>query len=107
ASVAVDTNPDFQSKATETTLENVTAGQDIDPNSGQQPEADVTGEWTTLATFLPNGTCKEDVGEVVVAIQEGANSTPIRVHIRGLTGAVWVTTGDGTNAVGSPTGGPP
>jgi Tfp pilus assembly protein FimT len=46
------------------------------------PDAD---GWVTLATFLPDGTCREDVSEFELAEPD---ETPLVVRIRGLTG-VW------------------
>jgi hypothetical protein len=42
------------------------------------------GEWVTVGTFLPDGTCKED--NVVVAVYEG-DFPPLRVQLRGVTGS--------------------
>ena len=47
------------------------------------PERDGSG-WTTVATFLPDGPCRE--ANVLVEVRE-KNYPPIRVRIRGVTGA--------------------
>jgi prepilin-type N-terminal cleavage/methylation domain-containing protein len=41
--------------------------------------------WVTIITFLPDGTCREDAGELLVGEE---NETPQVVRVRGLTG-VW------------------
>jgi hypothetical protein len=46
--------------------------------------------WIRVATFLPDGTCREDVVEIEVR-EPGA--TPFVVRLRGLTGAVSVIRG--------------
>lgn len=65
----------------------VTARVIVDPEA--PPAADSSG-WSVVATVLPDGTCREDGPEVVVS---EPNCYPIRVQIRGLTGATSVTTG--------------
>jgi Tfp pilus assembly protein FimT len=46
--------------------------------------------WVRVATFLPDGTCREDSVEVEV---REAGSVPYVVRLRGLTGAVTVIRG--------------
>lgn len=53
---------------------------------GMQGMTDDAG-WTRVATFLPDGTCREDDADIDV--QEPSCYT-LRVHIRGLTGAATV-----------------
>jgi prepilin-type N-terminal cleavage/methylation domain-containing protein len=45
-----------------------------------------SGSWTTLVTFLPDGTTKEDV-EIIFT---GSGARPLDVKLRALTGAVSV-----------------
>lgn len=56
-----------------------------------QPTADSDG-WLRVITYLPDGTCREE--EAVVEVREGAAS-PVRVRVRGLTGATCVDTAAG------------
>lgn len=46
--------------------------------------------WVRVATFLPDGTCKEDTVEVEI---KEPGSTPYIVRLRGLTGAVTILHG--------------
>lgn len=55
-------------------------------DGGDPPATDSAG-WFQLATFLPDGTCREDSPEMEV---REAGVYPIRVHVRGLTGATTV-----------------
>lgn len=50
-------------------------------------EADTGDGWVTVATFLADGTCRED--NVTVEVREEP-FPPIRLHIRGVTGAARV-----------------
>jgi prepilin-type N-terminal cleavage/methylation domain-containing protein len=45
-----------------------------------------SGDWSTVAVFLPDGTCRADAS---VAVQDG-NGSPLTVSVRGLTGTVMV-----------------
>jgi prepilin-type N-terminal cleavage/methylation domain-containing protein len=55
---------------------------------GVEATVDQTG-WVRIVTFTAEGTCREDVAEVIVN-EDGKNvtSVPITIHIRGVTGAV-------------------
>lgn len=65
----------------------VSAHVTVDPES---PSASDSSGWYVVATVLPDGTCREDGPEVVVS---EPNCYPIRIQIRGLTGATTVTAG--------------
>ena len=56
------------------------------PTGAQVPVADGSG-WVRVATFLPDGTCRED--QVVLEVRE-LGVTPYWVRIRGLTGGTSV-----------------
>ena len=56
------------------------------------PEGAGDSEWRTIATLLPDGTALEE--NVVVGVRED-DRTPMRIHIRGLTGASRVVTNNG------------
>lgn len=71
----------------ETTLDSTTAGLDLPPDG--MVSSDSSG-WSTVATFLPDGTCKE-VSQSIKLEQPGY--PPIYVHIRGLSGVTKTTTG--------------
>ncbi|MFO0851450.1 MAG: prepilin-type N-terminal cleavage/methylation domain-containing protein [Gemmataceae bacterium] len=62
---------------------------------GQQPEIDGS-DWIRVATFLPDGTCREDA--VVIELRE-PGVYPILVRLRGLTGAASTQPQRGTGAV--------
>lgn len=57
-----------------------------EPPDGSAPVEDADG-WTRVATFLPDGTCREDV--VVIRVRQ-PNVYPVLVRVRGLTGAATV-----------------
>jgi hypothetical protein len=60
----------------------------------EQSTQDQAG-WVRVATFMPDGTCKEDSVEVETV---EAGVAPYLIRLRGLTGAVTVTRGNqGTN----------
>ena len=65
------------------------------PGDGMQPEADGSG-WIRVATFLPDGTCREDA--VVIELRE-PGVYPILVRLRGLTGAASTQPQRGTGAI--------
>ena len=56
------------------------------PTGAQAPVADGAG-WVRAATFLPDGTCRED--QVILEVRE-LGVTPVWVRIRGLTGGTSV-----------------
>jgi prepilin-type N-terminal cleavage/methylation domain-containing protein len=70
----------YQSKVTEDAIEKASAHVLLDPND-PPPEHD--GGWTTVATFLPDGTCRE--AHVTVEVRE-RDFPPIRIRVRGVTG---------------------
>jgi len=81
ASAACSDEATGGAKAIETTLtkasvqlEAATEGEDTSP---------AEDDWITVATFLPNGTCRE-VAAIVRVIEAGF--PPMRIQIRGLTG---------------------
>jgi len=63
---------------------------DVMLDANEQSTQDTAG-WVRLATFLPDGTCKEDGVEVDVR-EPGV--IPFIVRLRGLTGSVSVTRGN-------------
>lgn len=65
--------------------ENVTASVLLDEENGQTSQ-DEAG-WVRVATFLPDGTCRED--NVEVEVRE-SGVVPLVVKLRGLTGTVSV-----------------
>lgn len=65
----------------ETRLDKATAGLVADEDSAG-PGGD--GDWVTVGTFLPDGTCRET--GAVIAIHE-ANFPPIRIQLRGVSGS--------------------
>ena len=81
ASMSASTQASAQAKAIETTLEKATAEREIDPD--EPPAAADSDGWQTIATFLPDGTCKEDI--VTVRLLEG-QFPPLRIQVRGVTG---------------------
>ena len=58
-----------------------------EPPDGSAPAVDADG-WTRVATFQPDGTCREDA--VAVRVRQPA-VYPLVVRVRGLTGAVTIT----------------
>jgi prepilin-type N-terminal cleavage/methylation domain-containing protein len=67
-------------------------------NTGTDLPVPADDGWTTLVTFLPDGTCKEEASEFQLSEPEG---TPVVVRVRGLTG-VWTA-----NRLTAATGGNP
>lgn len=86
-----DNPPTGSSLASEDTLEKATVAVLADASMGETP-ADSSG-WVTIATFLPDGTCRED--SVVIAINE-PTFPAMRVHLRGVTGSSRVLPPDTT-----------
>jgi Tfp pilus assembly protein FimT len=85
AAAAAANVPTGAARVIEMPLENATAGCAADPDAGdagQSPAADGSG-WNTVATFLPDGTCRED--RVLVEVNE-AGFPPIRILVRGVSG---------------------
>lgn len=79
-------------KAIETILKNATVTVAEDAQDSDAPgEKDA---WFTVATFLPNGTCRESGATVEV---KETSFPSIRIHLRGLTGTASVVTGDPSN----------
>jgi prepilin-type N-terminal cleavage/methylation domain-containing protein len=72
----------------ESRLDKATAGL-IGDDEGAAPGGD--GEWLTVGTFLPDGTCRE-VGSVI-AVNE-ASFPPIRIQLRGVSGSSRVLPND-------------
>lgn len=64
--------------------------------------ADTDG-WTTLAVFLPDGTCREDA-EFEVGEPSNADSAPQTVRVRSLTGVWTVNPTAATAGTVTPTG---
>ena len=67
------------------------ASIDQSGDSSLPPGSVDPGSWSTIVTFLPDGTTKEDV-EIIFT---GAGARPVDVKLRGLTGAVSVQTLNG------------
>lgn len=86
-------------KAIETTFKNATVAVTEDSDSD-----DSTNSWTTVAVFLPNGTCRGAAAEdgtvrnalPVLEVRE-TDFPPIRIQIRGLTGTSSVLPHDAPN----------
>lgn len=57
-----------------------------EPPDGSAPATDADG-WIRIATFQPDGTCREDA--VVIRLTQ-PNMYPVLIRIRGLTGATTV-----------------
>jgi len=56
-------------------------------DTGTAPQGNSDG-WTKLGTFVPDGTCREDIS--IIFKTKGQN--PLRLKLRGLTGSVRVET---------------
>lgn len=82
-------------KAIETTLTKATVELEAATDDG---ESAIEDDWITVATFLPNGTCRE--ATAVVRVNE-LGFPPIRIQLRGLTATSLVIRAD------SPMGGRP
>lgn len=79
------------SPAVDYAFDTVTASVVPEPDSA--PPAAVNG-WTTLATVLPDGTCRED--SVLVSLKDG-DGPQLQLRIRGLLGRSRVVAGPGAN----------
>jgi Tfp pilus assembly protein FimT len=87
--------------ATEDTLEKATITLTAGVAGGTLPDPDASG-WQTVATFLPDGTCRE-TGAVVVEVREkDRDFPPIRLQVRGVTGATRTLPPDAANAGAKP-----
>ena len=82
ATTPADHPAGYQSKVTEDAITKASAHVVIEAND-PVPERDGSG-WTTVATFLPDGPCRE-ASNVIVEVRE-KNYPPIRIRIRGVTG---------------------
>jgi type II secretory pathway pseudopilin PulG len=71
------------SRATEDTLVEATAHVTNDSPDATDPDIDPAG-WVTVATCLPDGTCRE--ASVIIDVRE-KKFPPIRIHVRGVTGS--------------------
>ena len=58
----------------------------VQAQDGVEAAVDQTG-WVRVATFTPEGTCREDLIEVVVS-EPAVKAAPIKIRIRGVTGAI-------------------
>lgn len=92
ASAACSEESTGGAKAIETTLTKTTVELEA-AVEGDEPSA-AEDEWITVATFLPNGTCRE-VSAIVRVIETGF--PPIRIQLRGLTGTSMVMRNDSSN----------
>ncbi|MDB5307513.1 MAG: hypothetical protein JWO38_1715 [Gemmataceae bacterium] len=80
-----DDPPTGASKVSEDKLDKASAGLGVDPEA--DPAADQSPDtgsgWVKIATFLPDGTCRED--RVLIEVHE-TSFPPIRISLRGVTG---------------------
>ncbi len=83
ATYAANEAPAFLATVTEDRFDKATAA--VLADSGQEPARD--GEWITIATLKPDGTCKEE--QVLVEVREG-DLAPIYIRVRGVTGTASV-----------------
>jgi prepilin-type N-terminal cleavage/methylation domain-containing protein len=79
--LAVDTPPAGDSRSSEDALQHATVVVEPHPEFGPPPTD--SGGWVTIATFTPDGVCRED--NVIVQVLE-ANYPPMRIHVRGIVG---------------------
>lgn len=82
-------------KAIETTLVKTTVSIESETDA---PDPMGSDSWTTVATFLPNGTCREDA--TIVDVNE-PGFPPIRILLRGVTGTAKVLQPDSSNNGGT------
>ena len=82
------TDPDV----VEDTLADTVAATIVSASDASAQYPDDAG-WLTVATFRPDGSCRED--NVLVQVAEPGN-VPLFVHLRGITGVVTVHTNDPT-----------
>src|SRR5262249_8187452 len=92
ANVPADTQGASSAAANEDTLDKATAGLSLDDGVAA-PGGD--GDWVTIATFKPDGTCKED-NAVLEIRQDGYPA--IRIQIRGVTGTARILPNQSANA---------
>lgn len=64
----------------------------VDQVAGDDMMSTDSSGWKTIATFMPDGTCRE--ATVTVTVHEDGFS-PLLIHLRGLTGVTKTTTGNG------------
>jgi prepilin-type N-terminal cleavage/methylation domain-containing protein len=83
ASLPADDPPALNSIVTEDRLDRAT----IHVLAEGENELVQEGDWITIATLKPDGTCKED--RVLLEVRE-ANRSPIYIRIRGITGTAAV-----------------
>jgi prepilin-type N-terminal cleavage/methylation domain-containing protein len=83
AALSADDPPAFNASVTEDRLDKATVHVLADGDAEVVQE----GDWITIATLKPDGTCKED--RVLVEVREG-NQSPMYVRIRGITGTAAV-----------------
>jgi Tfp pilus assembly protein FimT len=99
ASAPVDNPPAGASRASEDTLERATASvttETTDPEAVSAPSAGAGG-WMTVATFLPDGTCREC--NMLVQVSE-TGFPPITIRVRGITGDARIVRPDEVHAHG-------
>ena len=84
-------SPSGSATVVEYAFENATAQVQADVD-GQPPPGD--GSWITIATFLPDGTCRETTA--LVATKE-EDRPDMYLRVRGLIGASSVVPGTGAN----------
>lgn len=84
-------NGSSAAKSAEYVFEHVSTSIDVGPD--QAPPSSTDG-WNTIAILLPDGTCRDDgtgTSNLTVAVSEifqnGTQSAPIKVAIRGITGS--------------------
>lgn len=82
AAAPPDNPPSYQSKVTEDSIDRASA-HILTESEDTAPERDGRG-FTTVATFNPDGTCRE--ANVTVEVRE-KTFPPIRIQIRGVTGS--------------------
>ena len=81
ASMPPDDPPAYHSKVTEDTFEGEATAAVVNPD-GSRPDG--SGGWVPVATFLPEGPCRE-AANVTIAVRE-RDFVPIRIQVRGVTG---------------------
>lgn len=93
ADLPVDTPASGASQSSEDIFRNATV--EIEPHPELGPPPTDSGGWITIATFTPDGVCRED--NVIVQVLEGAYP-PIRIHVRGIIGGSRILPMDSQNA---------
>jgi type II secretory pathway pseudopilin PulG len=84
-------NGSSAAKSAEYVFEHVSTSIEV---GADQPPPSSTDGWITIAILLPDGTCRDDgagTSNLTVAVSEifqnGTQSAPIKVAIRGITGS--------------------